>query len=185
MLDGLIQAYQEWDTSIRLARHFTFGFVAEPLFIYHLHGTPAISKDMVIEAQGYEHIVNKHAGEIQRVAGKHALSNHYLILAKKFHTLLNFKTANQFLFRYGQLQGLDTIDLMRKRIELLFPIGKTFMKNRQYRAALAVFDEIMYTPADNKNVQKHRRDCLEKIGRSNEIPPPPIKKLQRKNNALA
>ena len=34
LLDETIVSYQEWDTAIRLAKYYDFGFVAEPTFLY-------------------------------------------------------------------------------------------------------------------------------------------------------
>src|SRR5262249_34077173 len=38
-LDEAIVAYQEWETCIRLAKEFEFGFVPEPTFLYDCRGT--------------------------------------------------------------------------------------------------------------------------------------------------
>jgi len=174
-LDETIKSYQEWDTSIRLARHFDFGFINEPLFIYHWHDTDSISKDLKKEAEGYEQIVRKHAGEIIGVVGKFALGNHYKILAQKFCAIPDVKKAVRYISEYGRIEGLDTKKILQKRIELLFQAGKEFLKNRQYESALNVFDHIMYTPADNIDVQELRTICQKKIGRSKEIPRSTIK----------
>ena len=45
-LDEQIVAYQEWDTSIRLAREYAFGFVSEPTFVYDCRGRDRISRRM-------------------------------------------------------------------------------------------------------------------------------------------
>jgi GT2 family glycosyltransferase len=44
-LDETFLSYQEWDTSIRLAKYYWFGFVPEPNFFYDCRYTEAISKD--------------------------------------------------------------------------------------------------------------------------------------------
>jgi glycosyltransferase involved in cell wall biosynthesis len=76
-LDENIGAYQEWDTAIRLAKHFSFEFVAEPTFIYDCRHADTISKDSLREAVGYEQIVNKHRWSILRHLGAKALAHHY------------------------------------------------------------------------------------------------------------
>lgn len=80
-LDESIVSYQEWDTSIRLAKNCEFGFVSEPTFIYYRHPDNAISYDIVRNARGYEQVVRKHADEILRVRGRKALGDHYLVAA--------------------------------------------------------------------------------------------------------
>jgi glycosyltransferase involved in cell wall biosynthesis len=76
-LDENIVAYQEWDTAIRLAKHFAFQFMVEPTFVYDCRHANTISKDSLKEARGYEQIVNKHRWSILRHLGPRALANHY------------------------------------------------------------------------------------------------------------
>jgi len=44
-LDENVPSYQEWDTSIRLAKYCKFFHIKEPLFIYYLHKDTTISKN--------------------------------------------------------------------------------------------------------------------------------------------
>jgi glycosyltransferase involved in cell wall biosynthesis len=81
-LDEDISAYQEWDTSIRLARYYKFGFVPESTFVYDCRGTNTISKDLLRNAAGYEQIVRKHRWEILRVAGIKPLVENYQMISK-------------------------------------------------------------------------------------------------------
>jgi glycosyltransferase involved in cell wall biosynthesis len=80
-LDESIISYQEWDTAIRLAKHYHFGFVAEPTFLYRLSGEDSISRDLSRTAAGYEQVVRKHFRAILFQAGPHAVANHYSSLA--------------------------------------------------------------------------------------------------------
>lgn len=77
LLDENVPSFQEWDTAIRLAEHNSFGFVPEPLFVYHCHGGETISKDMKRHAKGYVYIVEKYAIDILNVAGTEVLAKHY------------------------------------------------------------------------------------------------------------
>ena len=81
-LDESVPAYQEWDTSIRLAARHRFGFVEKPTFLYDLRTPGAISRDGRRGAAGYEHVVAGHWREIVRVAGIRALAEHYRIAAQ-------------------------------------------------------------------------------------------------------
>jgi glycosyltransferase involved in cell wall biosynthesis len=83
-LDEAIVAYQEWETSIRLARQFEFGFVPEPTFVYDCRGTDTISKDLLRGAKGYEQIVRKHLRDIVLHAGPRSVSEHYARLSSEY-----------------------------------------------------------------------------------------------------
>jgi glycosyltransferase involved in cell wall biosynthesis len=76
-LDENLASYQEWDTAIRLAKHYCYGFVEEPTFVYDCRGTDTISKDALRNALGYERVFHKHAWAILRHAGPRALARHY------------------------------------------------------------------------------------------------------------
>lgn len=99
LLDEQILAFQEWDTAIRLARHFAFGFVKEPTFRYNCHGHETISKNLVWDAKGYEQIVRKHTREILRVAGRQALSEHYLQIAMRYDHIDQIQIARKYKWR--------------------------------------------------------------------------------------
>ena len=76
-LDERIVAYQEWDTAIRLAKRFPFGFVPEPTFIYDCRGEDTISRQLGRNGQGYEQIIRKHRWEMLKNLGPFGLAKHY------------------------------------------------------------------------------------------------------------
>ncbi|MDR0467154.1 MAG: hypothetical protein LBH94_07340, partial [Deltaproteobacteria bacterium] len=80
--DPAITAYQEWDMSLLLARHYAFGYVDKPLFVYEVQDD-SISKDDYRGLRGYEQIVCKWWKEIVRVAGPEAGFAHYKTLARQ------------------------------------------------------------------------------------------------------
>lgn len=84
LLDEQIIAFQEWDTFIRLARHFEFGFVPQPTFVYDCRGADTISKNKLRDAKGYEQVVIKHRTEILFSVGPQALSKHFQSLTKRY-----------------------------------------------------------------------------------------------------
>ena len=83
-LDESIRAYQEWDTAIRLARHYAFEWVPEILGIYHLHGGESISRHSLLGVEGYLQVVRAHHEEIVKHGGRAALSHHYWIAAGQY-----------------------------------------------------------------------------------------------------
>ena len=76
LLDERIIAWQEWDTAIRLAKYYAFGFVDEPTFVYDCRGHDTMSKNPRLVG-GYEQIVRKHAWAILTHAGFGMLGAHY------------------------------------------------------------------------------------------------------------
>ncbi len=78
LLDESLPAYQEWDTCIRLAREYQFGFVPDPTFIYNRSGHPTISSNLKKKALAYLQVVEKHRPEIVQVCGLPILARHYL-----------------------------------------------------------------------------------------------------------
>lgn len=67
--DERIGAYQEWETSIRLAKAGHFTHSRAPTFIYHVHMSPRISNAIMADLMGYQQVVEIHEAEIRRVHG--------------------------------------------------------------------------------------------------------------------
>jgi glycosyltransferase involved in cell wall biosynthesis len=108
-LDEHIIALQEWDTAIRLAECYRFGFVPVPTFVWDRRGDDTITKDRRRDARGYEQVVRKHVLAIRQYAGPHALSHHYAILAVKYHEAGDRSEAFRCLrsSRHFGRRGLD------------------------------------------------------------------------------
>lgn len=76
LLDGSVPSYQEWDTSILLAKICQFIHIHEPLFIYHFHDGETISKSAKKDVEGYQYVVDKHRDEILKFCGAGTLNRH-------------------------------------------------------------------------------------------------------------
>jgi glycosyltransferase involved in cell wall biosynthesis len=114
LLDESILAYQEWDTSIRLARHFAFAFARKPSFYYDCRGGDTISKDSPKNTVGYEQVVRKHGWDMLRIAGAGALAQHYKSLARRFQNIKNRKKAVYYLGLVMLLQpSLENVRMLR------------------------------------------------------------------------
>jgi glycosyltransferase involved in cell wall biosynthesis len=98
-LDETIVSYQEWDTSIRLAKHYPFGFVTEPTFLYDCRHTDTISKDSLREAKGYEQVFTKHFWSIFGLLGPKALVRHYKIAADFYFQAKDEDNAQRCLIK--------------------------------------------------------------------------------------
>ena len=68
-LDEKIVAFQEWETVIRLAKHYRFGFVASPTCIYDCRHSDSMSRNDLLGAKGYEQVFQKHFMAILLVLG--------------------------------------------------------------------------------------------------------------------
>jgi glycosyltransferase involved in cell wall biosynthesis len=95
-LDEQIISYQDWDTVIRLAKYYPFGFVSEPTFIYDCRGDDNISKNMVREAEGYKQVFNKHFFEIVRKLGPQVVAHHYRHIADRYQAARNQNSARRY-----------------------------------------------------------------------------------------
>lgn len=82
LLDEQLVAFQEWDTVIRLAKHYRFAFVPEPTFVWDRQQLDTISGDFVRNGRGYEQVLHKHYLAILRHLGPRALGRHYNIAAR-------------------------------------------------------------------------------------------------------
>jgi len=98
-LDEKVVSYQEWDTSIRLAKFYKFAFIPEPTFIYDYRTQNAISRNYFREVMGYDYVVRKHFLPILIYAGPKALFNHYRIITS-FHRKASIRrTSSMFQLR--------------------------------------------------------------------------------------
>jgi glycosyltransferase involved in cell wall biosynthesis len=99
LLDERVPAYQEWDSSIRLAAVSHFGYVPTPTFLYDLGTEGAISRDARRGVDGYRFVVSSHRREIVRVAGRRILATHFRILAEMRSRAGDRGGAVRFLLR--------------------------------------------------------------------------------------
>jgi glycosyltransferase involved in cell wall biosynthesis len=104
LLDERIVAFQEWDTSIRLAAHYSFGFLNKPTFIYDCRGEDTISKDVLRNADGYGQVVKKHRRDILHLLGRPSLIKHYKKLVNYYRIAGNLPQMQHYLFRIIILQ---------------------------------------------------------------------------------
>lgn len=101
-LDENVPSFQEWDTSIRLAKYCRFIHIKEPLIIYHRGDSSAISSDKSRFVAGMHYIHNKYESDIKKICGEETWQN------------LNIQ-----LLRYCLTFGLiDLFDRYRSRVSL-------------------------------------------------------------------
>jgi glycosyltransferase involved in cell wall biosynthesis len=95
-LDEQIISYQDWDTVIRLAKYYPFGFIAEPTFIYDCRGDDTISQNMVREAEGYRQVFNKHFFEIVKQLGPRTVAHHYRSIEDRYQWAGDQNSARRY-----------------------------------------------------------------------------------------
>ncbi len=95
-LDERIVSYQEWDTVIRLARHYKFGFVSEPTFVYDCLGQDTISKNKLRDARGYGQIVHKHTLSILWHLGPRSLAKHWRLLSWRYEVAAHYRESRYY-----------------------------------------------------------------------------------------
>ncbi|MFC1843870.1 glycosyltransferase family 2 protein [Thermodesulfobacteriota bacterium] len=83
LLDEKVPSYQEWDTSIRLAKTCQFIHRKEPLFTYHLHSGATISRNKELDIDGYQYVVDKFRDEIISFCGEDTYNRHIISNAIK------------------------------------------------------------------------------------------------------
>jgi glycosyltransferase involved in cell wall biosynthesis len=69
-LDEAVPSFQEWDTSIRLAKYCTILHLREPLMVYHVGNRGAISGSGTRHVEGWHYIISKYENDIKELCGE-------------------------------------------------------------------------------------------------------------------
>lgn len=103
-LDEKIVSFQEWDTSIRLAKICKFIYIDEPLFIWNRDDAGnTISGNDEKYIQGMEYIITKYKKEMLQYVGKQCLRKHYREL---FWFCWNRKDKRKWCYLKQMFRGL-------------------------------------------------------------------------------
>ncbi len=121
-LDEKVVAFQEWDTAIRLAKHYRFAFNSSPLFVYNLHSGPTISKNLKNDVLGYSYVVQKHLSEIKELAGSKVVLDHLTLIQHKFYDLKDWPKWRRTSFSILDYSNSNIFDVVfRKMVIILAP----------------------------------------------------------------
>jgi len=71
-LDEQVPSFQEWDTSIRLAKYCRITHLKEPLMVYHAGAGDAISGSATKHVEGLSYIISKYESDIKAFCGEEA-----------------------------------------------------------------------------------------------------------------
>ncbi|MCA9116631.1 MAG: glycosyltransferase family 2 protein [Planctomycetaceae bacterium] len=96
-LDSSLQAFQEWDTHIRLAAVRRFEWTEEPLFYWVRHEGESISNNFHQNATGFAQNVEKHASATVEVCGRARLATLYACCAGLFRNVGDHIREVEFL----------------------------------------------------------------------------------------
>lgn len=96
-LDTDLPSYQEWDTSIQLAKFCQFIHIREPLFKYALHSDETISRNLKNSVLGYQHIIMKHRTDIIQLCGHHIFDQHIINNSTQAMNAQRFDIAKDIL----------------------------------------------------------------------------------------
>lgn len=69
-LDEHVPSFQEWDTSIRLAKYCRIIHLREPLMVYHVGNGDAISGSGMKHVEGWHYIISKYENDIKELCGE-------------------------------------------------------------------------------------------------------------------
>jgi glycosyltransferase involved in cell wall biosynthesis len=126
LLDESVPSYQEWDTSLILAKNgANFCHIKEPLFIYNLHSGETISKDMLRDFNGYQYIINKYKDEIIKHCGIEIWKQHIKIQYRK---IMNYVLPS--LYQYKDTVLSKNINIVLSDIESYLSVDS--VKNENY-----------------------------------------------------
>lgn len=105
-LDESVPAYQEWETTIRLASVCRFVHIPKPLFVWRRHGLETISGDVQKGLAGYQFILDKYGMDMLGRGGERLYLRHLFLLAFQLFTTGNLDSALECL-ENSKVQGLS------------------------------------------------------------------------------
>lgn len=136
-LDENVPSFQEWDTSIQLAKYCSFIHIREPLFIYHKHSGETISKDLIRDFRGYDYIIHKYENEIKRLCGIRCWNDHLKRqLFAAIECKLEEETAN-----YLSLANLSNAE--KQKIAFCKTMNFSLSERNEYRKRLPLLTRLI------------------------------------------
>jgi len=160
-LDESIVAFQEWDTAIRLAKHYRFGFEPESTFVYDRRGTDTISKQMHRGGVGYGQILKKHGAAMLFLTGPYTLIRHYDAAAGWYERGADLDSAMRCRRIASLFKCLHPISL-KNRARKVFRRRTSFMRalpdfmiiGAQKAGTTSLFEDLMRHPRIKRPLDK-------------------------------
>lgn len=120
-LDEGILSYEEWDAVISLSKHYEFGWVSTPTFIYDCRHEGTMSKNLLLGAVGYEQVITKHRWSILSQLGPKALATHYQRATNLYHAAGDGEKARRCRQKAVALWPFRPRAILRRLQRLLTP----------------------------------------------------------------
>ena len=112
-LDEWVPSFQEWDTSIRLAKICKFVQMDALTFFYCRHSGDAISKNEKLIFDGYDYIIWKFESEIKQKCGLKIWERHLL---NQYNSAVQFGFKQKRDYYFNQLSLRTKISLWWRKI---------------------------------------------------------------------
>jgi glycosyltransferase involved in cell wall biosynthesis len=140
-LDENVPSYQEWDTSLKLAKICKFIYLDEPTFYYFLHEGDTISKDHRRDVEGYGYVINKYEKNIKNLCGNRVWQGH---LITQYQKCVKWEIKDKRQYYFQKISFLEKCHLfyahlrIRQRLKsisgiyYLYKVYKMFFFNRTY-----------------------------------------------------
>jgi len=96
LFDNLLNAQEDWDMWIRIAKYYRFVFIKIPLIKYRKHSSQ-ISKNLEVKTVTANRILVKYTDELEKRPGVH--SKHYFYMGNRFCHMGKTKEGQRYLLK--------------------------------------------------------------------------------------
>lgn len=117
LFDEALKSFQDYDMWVRIAQHFSFDYIQEPLVKYYWHSIQ-IWNDLNALSKGVERILLKHGGHRgvrKRMAGR------YLYIGIRFCSEGNFGEGRKSFFKGIKVYPMNVEIYFRLLLSMFFP----------------------------------------------------------------
>jgi glycosyltransferase involved in cell wall biosynthesis len=150
-LDEHVPSFQEWDTSIRLAKYCRIFHLREPLLIYNTGNSAAISGSVTKHVAGWHYIISKYENDIRELCGEEVwLKLNVQLLAKCLDLGLV-----EYYDRYRSKVGMTREHRLIMFYLMICRKHRIRPSNIIYRFSRKYFRSLNYFTADQGSIIKH------------------------------
>jgi len=96
LFDNLLNAQEDWDMYIRIAKYYKFTFIKIPLVKYRKHPSQ-ISRNLEVKTVSANRILVKYTKELEKRPGAH--SKHYFYIGNRFCHMGKTKEGQRYLLK--------------------------------------------------------------------------------------
>ena len=142
-LDESTPALTDWDTCISLSRYYEFVTLDEPCAIIYTDEPDSMTRNNLIQALGYEHILEKNQDDMLRCVGRRDLARLFRITAFFFDAAGEFSRCKAYMLKAFRTDDKDPAMFLLALSTLLGERVFHFTK----RIATPVYKRLLVTPA--------------------------------------